>query len=72
MTMATHGATLGGVGRKKLFVEGERLIVNFPAGTRARIAALLRKPEGEDMSGLIRKAVDAECRRREAKAKRRR
>ena len=66
MTAATESATPLKVGRKKIFPEGERLNVNFPAGTRQRITAVLRRAEGEDMSALIRKAVDAECRQREA------
>jgi hypothetical protein len=70
MTVSIESGNASRVGRKKLW--GERIMVRFPDRTRGRIEAVLRT--GEDLSAVIRKAVELELRRREksaaAKAKR--
>ena len=53
------------VGRKR--INDEQTPARFPAGTLARIDAVLR--EKEKRSDLIREAVEAELRRREKSRK---
>jgi hypothetical protein len=62
MTMAAESAIPRRVGRKLLWPE--RLGVKLPAGTLARIAAVLEK--GEVRIELLRNAVLKEIERREA------
>jgi hypothetical protein len=49
------------VGRKRLW--GERLVIRFPAGTRARIDAARKR--GEDRSDIIRRGLERELKRLE-------
>jgi hypothetical protein len=61
MTMIAESVTPPRMGRKKLWPE--RTAVKFPAGTFARVAAVLE--EKEDRTDFFRKAVERELKRRE-------
>jgi metal-responsive CopG/Arc/MetJ family transcriptional regulator len=55
------------VGRKR--INEEQMPARFPAGTLARIDAVLDPETNEKRADLIRKAVERELKRREAKQK---
>ena len=55
------------VGRKR--INDEQTPARFPAGTLARIDAVLNSKTNEKRSDLIREAVERELKRRERKSK---
>lgn len=61
LTASDSPAKSRGVGRKQ--INHEQMPARLPAGTIARIAAVLRPSESK--SDFIREAVEAELRRRE-------
>ena len=61
MTMSAESVIPPRMGRKKLWPE--RTAVKFPAGTFARVAAVLE--EKEDRTDFFRRAVERELKRRE-------
>lgn len=65
MTKNLISGTPGRVGRKK--INDEQTPARFPAGTLARIDAVLDRDENEKRSDLIREAVERELKRRERK-----
>jgi metal-responsive CopG/Arc/MetJ family transcriptional regulator len=56
------------VGRKR--INQEQMPARFPAGTLARIDAVLDSEKNEKRSDMIREAVERELKRREAIKKR--
>jgi hypothetical protein len=65
--MRAMSDTYAGVGRRRRW--DENMQARFKSGTFARISKVLT--EAEDRTDLVRAAVEAELRRREAKQKRR-
>jgi metal-responsive CopG/Arc/MetJ family transcriptional regulator len=56
------------VGRKR--INQEQMPARFPAGTFARIDAVLDSEKNEKRSDMVREAIDRELKRREAIKKR--
>lgn len=63
MTKNLISSIKSGVGRKRINDPDEQTPARFPAGTLARIEAVLE--EGEPRSSFIREAVERELTRRE-------
>ena len=67
MTRNMISSIIPRVGRKR--INEEQMPARFPAGTLARIDAVLDPETNEKRADLIRKAVERELKRREAKQK---
>jgi hypothetical protein len=68
LTIILDSAQLPRVGRKK--INDEQTPARFPAGTLARMDAVLDPEINEKRSDLIREAVDREIKRRDTLKKR--
>ena len=68
MTSIVISSIIPRVGRKR--INQEQMPARFPAGTLARIDAVLDAEKNEKRSDMIREAVERELKRREAIKKR--